>query len=305
MSLSSSRYLQAILLLSYLCLQSAFASPTLERIKQTNTIKIGYSHNVIPFNYLDSVTQKPVGYGIDISLEIVESLKKSLNLPDLKVEYVSTPFDERWKMHANGEVDLHCSTSTNTIERQSLADFSYTYFVANTRVMVKKSSGIKKYPDLAGKDVAIIAGTVSGEFFKTKKNYYHIHSFKVITSITQALEDAFAALKADEVAAIVYEDSLLLSMLLQNAKERDSYEILGKPIATEYYACTMQHGDNVFKELVNSTLSQMIQNKRLYQIYDKWFTTPLQSIEVNPDMPMSEQLEKLLLAPSDKAVGQM
>ena len=52
----------------------------------------------------------------------------------------------------NGTVDIECGSTTNNTERQKQVGFSNTFFVIGTRLQTKKDSGIKDFPDLAGKE---------------------------------------------------------------------------------------------------------------------------------------------------------
>ncbi|MEO8321153.1 MAG: transporter substrate-binding domain-containing protein, partial [Bradyrhizobium sp.] len=58
---------------------------TLKNIKETGAITLGYRESSIPFSYLDD-SQKPVGYAMDICLEIVNAVKKELRLDKLEVK---------------------------------------------------------------------------------------------------------------------------------------------------------------------------------------------------------------------------
>jgi glutamate/aspartate transport system substrate-binding protein len=51
----------------------------LDRIKQKQQISIGYREAPIPFSLLDD-ERKPVGYAIDISMKVVEAVKRKLEL---------------------------------------------------------------------------------------------------------------------------------------------------------------------------------------------------------------------------------
>ncbi|MDO4435365.1 MAG: amino acid ABC transporter substrate-binding protein [Cardiobacteriaceae bacterium] len=296
--------LYKIALLSLLTIaQSALASPTLERIRKTNTIRLGYSETVIPISWYDQTTKSPKGFGFEISQHIVEGLKESLKLPDLKIQYVPVPSKERWNMHANGDIDLHCSVTTNTLERQEqLVEFSYGYFVAHARMLVKKGSGIHNYSDLAGKNVALINGSFSGKFLQSKKNNFKIKELKIINN---GLKEGFELLKTGEVAGLVYDDISLISFLLRHPDDQPNFEVVGKPITTENYGCTMQHGDKVFKQMVNHELAKMIHSQSVHKLYQKWFLQPIPDVGLTVGIPMSDATEKLLIMPNDKAVGQL
>ena len=47
---------------------------TLKKIKDTGVIKVGHRDASVPFSYLDD-QQKPIGYGVDICMKIVDKVK--------------------------------------------------------------------------------------------------------------------------------------------------------------------------------------------------------------------------------------
>ncbi|HEV8552896.1 MAG TPA: hypothetical protein VGR65_05855, partial [Casimicrobiaceae bacterium] len=49
-------------------------SGTLKKIKTTKTVAIGYRDASVPFSYL-SAARQPIGYSIDICVEIVEDIR--------------------------------------------------------------------------------------------------------------------------------------------------------------------------------------------------------------------------------------
>ena len=51
----------------------------------------------------------------------------------------------------NGTIDLECGSTTNNLERQQQVAFSNTIFIIGTRLLTRKDSGIKDFPDLAAR----------------------------------------------------------------------------------------------------------------------------------------------------------
>ena len=58
------------------------AAQTLDRIKETAFIKLGYLDDARPFSFAGS-DGKPAGYTIELCQRIVDELKKDLALPQL------------------------------------------------------------------------------------------------------------------------------------------------------------------------------------------------------------------------------
>src|SRR5262249_8617477 len=67
--------------------------PTLVKLKETGVIHLGYGETSRPFSFVGSDGQ-PAGYSVDLCQQIVGALRKSSNLPELKVAWVAvTPAD--------------------------------------------------------------------------------------------------------------------------------------------------------------------------------------------------------------------
>ena len=63
---------------------------------------------------------------------------------------------------ATGQADLECGSTTSNLERQKRVAFSPTMFVSGTKLHgAAKGSPIKSFRDLAGKPVAVTAGTTN------------------------------------------------------------------------------------------------------------------------------------------------
>ena len=133
---------------------------TLKKIKDSGSFVIGYRQSSVPFSFYDE-RQNVIGYSQDICLRVTDVLKQELRMPHLQVRYVPVTPQNRIPLVENGTVDLECGSSSNTIERQKQVAFSVTTFIVTTRLLTKKGSGIRDFPDLAGKTVVTTAGTTS------------------------------------------------------------------------------------------------------------------------------------------------
>lgn len=56
--------------------------PTLDKLKETGVIHLGYRETSRPFSFFGSDGQ-PAGYSVDLCLQIVEALRQTVKLPEL------------------------------------------------------------------------------------------------------------------------------------------------------------------------------------------------------------------------------
>ncbi|MGO2347625.1 MAG: transporter substrate-binding domain-containing protein, partial [Providencia sp.] len=89
---------------------------TLKKIKDNGVIVVGHRESSVPFSYYDN-SQKVVGYSQDYSNEIVDAVKKKLNMPDLDVKLIPITSQNRIPLLQNGTFDFECGSTTNNLER--------------------------------------------------------------------------------------------------------------------------------------------------------------------------------------------
>ena len=100
---------------------------TLQKVKETNRIVLGFQEASVPFSYLDG-NQKAIGYAVDICMKIVDAVKRELKLSSLDVETSPVTSSNRIPLMMNGTVDLVCSSTTNNAERQRQVAFTNSHF---------------------------------------------------------------------------------------------------------------------------------------------------------------------------------
>jgi glutamate/aspartate transport system substrate-binding protein len=273
---------------------------TLKKIKDTNTISLGHRDSSIPFAYLDN-TQRPVGYSMDIAQAIIDEIKKELKLPGLKVTYNLVTSQTRIPLIQNGTVDCECGSTTNNIERQQQVAFSLGIFKIGTQLLVKKKSGIKDFPDLAGKNVVTTAGTTSERILK-KMNEEKGMKMKVITAKDHG--ESFLILESNRAVAFMMDDALLAGEMAK-ARNPADWAIVGKPQSFEIYGCMLRNGDPEFKKVVDAAIAGLYKSGKINGIYAKWFMQPIPPKNLNLHFPMSDDLKRLLANPTDKSAEQL
>ncbi|MSQ89637.1 MAG: amino acid ABC transporter substrate-binding protein, partial [Betaproteobacteria bacterium] len=133
---------------------------TLKKIKDSAAITIGHRDASLPFSYYDD-KQQPIGYALDLCMQIVDTVKAELKLPKLDVKYQLVTSANRIPLMANGTIDLECGSTTNNVARQEQVWFTMTHFVTANRWAAKKSSNLKKLTDLKGKTIVSTAGSTN------------------------------------------------------------------------------------------------------------------------------------------------
>ena len=270
----------------------AQAADTLAKIAESGKITLAYRESSVPFSYLEG-PGKPIGFSVELSNAVVEAVKKKLNKPNLLMPVTS---QNRIPLITNGTIDLECGSTTNNTARGKDVAFAINHFYTGTRLLVKKSSKIKDYADLAKKTVASTTGTTNVLVMR-KYNIEKNLGMNIVLGKDHA--DSFLLLESDRAAAFAMDDILLFG-LIANAKTPSDFEVVGESLQVEPYACMLPKDDPAFKKVVDDTFAAMMKSGEFEKLYDKWFMQPIPPRGVPLNLPMSPQLKENLKVLSDK-----
>jgi glutamate/aspartate transport system substrate-binding protein len=270
---------------------------TLAKIQQSGVIAIGHRETSVPFSYVDTNNQV-IGFSQDLCNKIIDAVKAKTKRPDLKVRFIPVTSQNRIPLVQNGTVDLECGVTTNLAARQSQVSFGDTFFVATTRLLTRKDSGIKDFPDLAGKTVVTNQGTTSERILR-KMNEDKKMNMQIISA--KDYGEGRLTLESGRAVAYMMDDVLLAGTRTLTAKPSD-WVITGTPQSSEAYGFMMRLDDPEFRKLVDDTLEQTMKGPEIHTMYDRWFIKPVPPKNISFDFPMSDSLKQLYAQPNDKAL---
>jgi glutamate/aspartate transport system substrate-binding protein len=278
-----------------LILAGAFALPspaqeltgTLKKIKDAGSVTLGYRESSIPFSYLNAAKQ-PIGYSIDLCLEIVDEVKDALGIEDLDVKYVAATPENRIDMVASGKVDLECGSTTNNLERQKRVAFSPVIFVSGTKLMVRRPVVVRSYLDLKGKTVAVTAGTTNEQAIKVLSGKRNLG---IRFAVAKDHAQAFALVEKGKADAFATDDVLLYGLIAKSGRSRE-FQVIGDFLSYDPYGIMYRRDDPDFAAVVNDTFERLATSRELEQTYNKWFRLKLPSGE-RLNLPMSQQLREI------------
>jgi glutamate/aspartate transport system substrate-binding protein len=265
---------------------------TIERIRQSNTINIGYRESSVPFSYLDD-SKKPIGYSIDICNALVEAIKRDLKLPNLKMNMVPVQAPERIPFVVEGKVDLECGNTTATAERRTKAAFTMPIFIAGAGVLARKQTAVVTLGQLRGMNIIFVTGT-TGEKVVSEANK-QAYNFKGVT--TKSNVEAFTTLKEGKGDAWITDDVLLASFRAGADKPED-FVLLDQRHTIEPLAIMMRMKDSAFEDMIDRALARMVREDKLQSLYAKWFTQPIPPKNINLNLPPSRLLREYFRSPT-------
>jgi glutamate/aspartate transport system substrate-binding protein len=270
---------------------------TLKKIKDTGVISLGHRESSIPFSYYDD-KQQVVGYSHELMLMAVDAVKKELNLPNLQTKLTPVTSQNRIPLIQNGTVDIECGSTTNNLERQKQVAFSNTIFIVGTRLLTKKDSGIKDFPDLIGKNVVTTAGTTSERLLR-KMNEEKNMKMNIISAKDHG--ESFLTLESGRAVAFMMDDALLAGEMAK-ARRPNDWHIVGTAQSREAYGCPMRKDDPQFKKVVDAAIAKAMTSGEAEKLYHKWFESPIPPKGLNLNLPLSDEMKDLFKHPNDKAL---
>jgi glutamate/aspartate transport system substrate-binding protein len=266
---------------------------TLAKVRDSGTITLGYRATALPFSYVSSQakTNQPIGYSIDLCLGVVEEIRRELQGANVAVAYAEVTSESRVAAVADGKVDLECGSTTDNLERRKLISFSPVIFVAGTKLMTKRGSGILSLRDLAGKRLVVTAGTTNERALVALNDKHQLGIDIVSAADHQASFDMLVSGKADAFAT----DDVLLNGLIASRNAGVTMEVVGDFLTYEPYGLMYRKDDAEMAAAVNNAFAAMAESGQWAAIYHKWFLTPTPTGEAF-DLPMSLQLTEAMRA---------
>jgi glutamate/aspartate transport system substrate-binding protein len=260
---------------------------------------LGYRESSVPYSYYDS-NQQVIGYSSDIAKEIVSQIRTAINAPNLQIKMIPVNAQNRIPLIQNGTIDIECGGTTNNKERERQVDFSNTISVTETRLLTKAGAGIHSLGDLAGKTVAVTAGTTSERYLRTYNNEKNAN---ITIVAARDHSGSFLNLETGRASAF-FMDADVLASQRATAHRPEDYVITGEPQTREAIACMLPKGDAALKAIADKTIAQLETDGQAMALYNRWFMSPIAPKGINLNLPMSNVLKAVFQHPNDRPMDE-
>ena len=236
----------------------------LKVIANTKVIKIAYRTDARPFSFVNDKNE-PIGFSIDICSLVAKSIEGQLGLTNLKIEWVPVTVQTRFSVVASGKADMECGSSTVTLGRMKEVDFSNYIFIESTGMVVTKASNIRTFADMAGKRIAVAAGTTNEQAIIAQLKLQKIEATMI--SVKDGPE-AVALLESGKADGFASDKLLLVGASMKN---RDALVMLPDDLSVEPYAIVLPRGDWALRLAVNTGLAQIYRTGQVVAVFKGWF----------------------------------
>ena len=239
---------------------------TLDKIKATKTILLGYRDSSVPFSFADQ-SRAPAGYQVDLCQRVVEDLRRDLKLPDLEPKWVPVTVESRMGAVTSGAIDIECGSTTNTLSRQEQVDFSLTTFITGASLLALSGRDIG---ELGGVRIAVIPGTTTDQIIKDGIARGGAGASQAQLLAVKDHAEGLLAL-VNRTADVYATDRAILIGLVLSTPDPQRFALLDRFLSYEPYALMVRRGDPAFRLAVNRSLARLYRSGEVIEIYRKWF----------------------------------
>ncbi len=249
-----------------------FASPlvakdltgTLKQIKKTGKLRIGYRVSEPPMSFVDQ-DDKPAGYSIDICKAIATEVENTVGT-SVKVKYVAVSANERFKALANKKIDILCGSTTKTLSRSELVDFTQLTFVTGASLMTLKDNKVSDSGGFSGTKIGVVKATTTA--VSLQKLIQDTSTDAEIVLLNSAKE-GIEALRQKKIDAFSSDQIVLIGLALKEPDPRN-FVVKSEVFSFEPFALAVRRNDADFRLVADRVISELYRSRKILEIYDQW-----------------------------------
>jgi ABC-type amino acid transport substrate-binding protein len=254
-----------LLLLSWYTGVSAAQGDTLNRIRDSGAMRLGYIANAAPFSF-EKAGAEPAGYSVELCRRVAAGIRDQLGLKQLRTTWVALTVQNRLAAVRDGKVDIECSTTTWTLSRQREVDFSLVVFVDGASMLTRADPQIATLADLKGRRIAVLSGTTTQVRLREA-----LLKHKVEASVVpiKSRDEGVKMLARGDIDALA-SDRMVLIGIAAAAGNKNPFKVLNEDFSVEPYAFALPRGDADYRLAVNRVLAGLFRSGEIQAIYDQW-----------------------------------
>jgi len=233
------------------------SSPTLKRIAETETLRVGMTGSQAPFN-VKNRAGKMIGLDVDVASALALSM-------GVKLEIVEMPFSDLLPALEAGKVDLVISGMTATLQRNTRVPFVGPYYISGASILTTsdKLAQAQSAEEVNAEDVsiAVLKGSTSEEFARALLGKANIVP-------TETHQEAIDKLAAGEVGAVVADAPTVALSALRNPEKGF---VVSEPLTLEPIGIAVAPGDPLLVNLVSNYTEALAATGVMEALIRKWF----------------------------------
>ena len=184
---------------------------------------------------------------------------------DLKVEYVPVTADDRFKALGDNKIDILCGSTTKTLSRSEIVDFTQLTFVTGASLMTLKDN--KAFDSgLDGTKIGVVKGTTTAAELEKLIRETSTDAKVVLFNSAQEGIDALRQKKIDAFSS----DQVVLIGIITKVDDPKNFVISSSVFSFEPFALAVRRNDSDFRLVADRVISDLYRSEKILDIYDKW-----------------------------------
>lgn len=282
-----------LLLACLLALPLLASASTLERVRSSNSLTLGYLPDIAPFS--SQQDGQPSGYAIELCEQVAAHIKTELGLTDMQVRYQAVEEAESIAAVSSGSIDILCSPTLETLTERKAVSFSLPIYTAGLAALVREDASPALINVLNGKvahsgptwratinrglanhTYAVTEGGATEAWVRQQQNQLGV----VATLVTVANPEQGVQLVAEGKADAFFSERILLQNYLAKNKDASEMRVLERIYEFAPVAMALARADEDLRLLVDTALSESYRSGELENIYRRHLGEPGEMVKV-------------------------
>lgn len=263
---------------------------TLDRVRETGKLTLGYRTDARPFSYKDE-SGNAVGYAVALCNEVAEQVKSELGLSGLTVEWIPVTIEDQFQAVKENKVDLLCGAAETLTSRRDV-DFSIPIFPGGVGALLRATAPVGLKEVLSGRPpsgplwrgypaqiiekqtLSVVEGTPSEKWLKDKLGELQLTAEVIpVNGYDEGIQRVL-----DGSSDVFFADrSILLDAVKRGSK--DDLVVLDRQFTYAPIALALERGDADIRLIVDRALSQIFHSEKFHNLYVKLFGKPDESAD--------------------------
>jgi len=258
---------------------------TLDRVRETNRLRLGYVAEARPFSYQDA-SGNPAGYSVALCQKVADAVKTQVGTPGLAIEWVKVAADDRFGAVEGGSIDLLCSAAAITLERMEKVSFSVPVFPGGIGAVLRADGPARLEAVLEGREppytprwraslqqvlekrtLSAMAGTTAEPWLTEKRGEFDVKAEIVLVKSYEEGVERVLKRSSD----VFFGDRALLLATVARSDAPDDLLVLDRVYTYEPMALVFARGDEDLRLLVDRSLGRLYRSGEVAAIYGSFF----------------------------------
>lgn len=240
---------------------------SLQYIKDRGKFILGLDDKFPPMGFRND-NDEIVGFDIDLAQAVCDKLGVELVVQTVE-------WDAKEMELSTKNIDCIWNGFSITDERKEALTMTEPYLENTISMVVRKDSDVKSMADLAGKNIALQAGSAAEETLDVDSNKEFKNSLGEIKQFSD-YATALMDLETKNSDAVLMDSVVAKYMIGELGKD---FVVLDEALAADEYGIGFRKGDQALADAVSNALSELKAEGKVKEIAEKWFGEDITKIQ--------------------------